>query len=281
MSDTVNLSPDYPQSAAAAEIWAILRETAESQRKFDQRMKEETAQRMEEADKRIQETDKRMQEANQRMEEADRRMKEETDQRMREANQRMEEADRRMKEENELRTREANRRLEEADRLLEETKRIVQETAKQMKETDKRVGELTNRFGELAEHLVAPSIMEKFNALDFTFETVSQNFRIKDSTGNSLAEIDIMLENGDVVMAVEIKAKPLHKDVDDHINRLEVLRRRADARQDRRRFQGAIAGAIMSGEVRNHILKNGFYAIEQTGDTVKITIPEGFKAREW
>ena len=90
-----------------------------------------------------------------------------------------------------------------------------------------------------------------------------------------------MLENGDIVMAVEIKAKPLYKDVDNHINRMEVLRRRADARNDMRKFRGAIAGAIMSDEVRKHILKNGFYVIEQTGDTVKITIPEGFTPREW
>jgi hypothetical protein len=42
-----------------------------------------------------------------------------------------------------------------------------------------------------------------------------------------------------------------------------------------------MAGAIMSGELRNHIIKNGFYAIEQTGDTVKISNPEGFIPRQW
>jgi len=165
--------------------------------------------------------------------------------------------------------------------ILQEVSESQKETAKQMKETDRMVGELSNRFGELAEHLVAPNITEKFNELGFTFENIYQNNRIKDSSGNYLAEIDLVLENGDIVMAVEIKAKPVYKDVDNHIKRMEVLRRRADARNDTRRFRGAIAGAIMSDEVRNHILKNGFYVIEQTGDTVKITIPEGFKPREW
>jgi len=171
--------------------------------------------------------------------------------------------------------------LQEVSESQKDTDRIVKETAKQMKETDRMVGELSNRFGELAEHLVAPNITEKFNELGFTFENIYQNNRIKDSSGNYLAEIDLVLENGDIVMAVEIKAKPLYKDVDKHISRMEVLRRRADARNDTRRFRGAIAGAIMSDEVRKHILKNGFYVIEQTGDTVKITIPEGFTPREW
>ena len=50
---------------------------------------------------------------------------------------------------------------------------------------------------------------------------------------------------------------------------------------DTRKFQGAIVGAIMSDEVRAYIHKTGFYAIEQTGDTVKINIPEEFIARVW
>jgi hypothetical protein len=90
-----------------------------------------------------------------------------------------------------------------------------------------------------------------------------------------------MLENGDIVIAVEVKAKPVPKDIDKHIERLEVLRRRADARNDTRKFQGAIAGAIMTDEVREYTHSAGFYVIEQTGDTVKINIPKDFKPREW
>ena len=137
------------------------------------------------------------------------------------------------------------------------------------------------RFGELAEHLVAPSILEKFRALQFTFEQISQNVKITNAQGQRLAEIDILLENGDTVIAVEVKAKPLQKDVDDHIHRMEVLRQRANGKGDTHKFQGAIAGAIMSDAVRNYAHKKGFYMIKQTGDTVKITIPEGFKPREW
>jgi hypothetical protein len=114
-----------------------------------------------------------------------------------------------------------------------------------MKLTDKKFGDLYNRFGELAEHLVAPNIREKFNALGFSFGEVSKNKEIVDAQGNSVAEIDILLENGDTVMVVEIKAKPKQKEVDEHIKRIEVLRRRADARNDKRTFMGAIAGAIM------------------------------------
>jgi len=161
---------------------------------------------------------------------------------------------------------------------MKETDRRMQETDRRMKETDKKFGDLSNRFGELAEHLVAPSIKEKFNALGFTFKKVSQNIQITNASGSLTAEIDILLENGDTVIAVEVKAKPKQSDIDDHIKRLELLRAEDD---QRKRFHGAIAGAIMSNELRNYILKNGFYPIEQSGDTVKINVPEGFKPRQW
>ena len=164
--------------------------------------------------------------------------------------------------------------------MFQETDRKFQETDRQMKETDRKIGELGNRFGELAEHLVAHGIMEKFNALNFNFENISQNHKITEK-GRFLAEIDILLENGDTVIAVEVKSKPLQKDVDEHVSRMEILRRRADLRQDRRKFQGAIAGAIMNESVRAYAHKTGFYVIEQTGDTVMINIPENFTPRQW
>jgi len=172
--------------------------------------------------------------------------------------------------------------FQETDRRMKETDQRMKETAERMKETDRRIGELGNRFGELAEHLVAPNIMEKFNERGFTFTKIAQDCKmIEPGNPKAVTEVDILLENGDVVIAVEVKAKPKQADVDDHILRLEKLRQAADRRDDKRRYQGAIAGAIMSDAVREYILQMGLYVIEQTGDTVQINIPEGFTAREW
>ena len=180
---------------------------------------------------------------------------------------------------------ETDRKFKETDRKFQETEQLIKEISREnrerSKEMDRRIGDLGNRFGELAEHLVAPNIVEKFNALGFTFEQISQDIKISDGSGHVLAEIDILLENGDTVIAVEVKSKPLERHVDEYIDKMGVLRRRADNRNDTRKFRGAIAGAIMNDGVRNYAHKAGFYVIEQTGDTVKITIPEGFKPREW
>ena len=165
---------------------------------------------------------------------------------------------------------------------MEQLRKSQQETDRIMKEASRIVGRLGNRFGELAEHMVRSSIMEKFNALGFHFtESSEDKLILEPDNPYADTEIDILLENDDAVIAVEVKAKPVHKDVDVHAHRMEILRSRANTRHDTRKYQGAIAGAIMTKEVRNYSHQTGFYVIEQTGDTVKITIPEGFVPRVW
>ncbi|MDR0443296.1 MAG: hypothetical protein LBH44_07820 [Treponema sp.] len=175
-----------------------------------------------------------------------------------------------------------DKRMQENDKLTKEIKEQMKETDRRMQETDRKISRLGNRFGELVEHLVAPGTIEKFNKLGFHFTEQSQDKKIfEPDNPNACTEIDILLENGEIVIAVEVKSKPVKSDVDDHVKRMEVLRRRADQRHDTRKFCGAIAGAVMDDSVRKYALRTGMYVLEQTGDTVEINIPEGFIPREW
>jgi hypothetical protein len=153
-----------------------------------------------------------------------------------------------------------------------------------MKKTDERMGRLGDRFGEMAEHLVAPNIVEKFNALGYHFTEITTGRRkviMDEASGQKIAEIDILLENGESVIGVEVKAKPSGRDVKEHLRRLGILRRHRDKLGDRRKIYGALAGAIMDDSVRNAILKAGMYVITQAGDTMKIDVPEEFIPKAW
>jgi len=173
--------------------------------------------------------------------------------------------------------------FKETDKKFIETDKKFKETREQMKETDRRIGELSNRFGELAEHLVAPGIVDKFNAIGFDFDTITPSGReYKDiKTRQHLAEVDIVLENNDILIAIEVKSKPNNRDVEKHIERMNILRRIADSKNDHRKYLGAIAAAIATTEMRNYAHESGFYVIEQSGDTMKLDIPEGFVPKEW
>ncbi|MDR0764216.1 MAG: DUF3782 domain-containing protein, partial [Synergistaceae bacterium] len=172
--------------------------------------------------------------------ESDRRMREsseETDRKIRESS---EETDRKIKETERL-IQETAQQMRETDRQMKETDRQMKETDRQMKETDRQIGRLGNRFGELAEHLVAPNIAEKFNALGFRFTDISTGLRkiiLDEGSGQKIAEFDILLENGDSTIGVEVKSKPSERDVENHLRRLEILRRHKDKTGDKRHIYG-------------------------------------------
>jgi hypothetical protein len=175
--------------------------------------------------------------------------------------------------------REDQRRTEEHDRWL---KRTFAKSDAQLRETSRIVGDLGNKFGKLSEYLVVPNMLAKFNALGYVFTKAGRNIKLLDSrTKTTLTEIDILLENGDSVVAVEVKSDLTLSYVDQHVERMEKLRRYWDERNDKRKLLGAVAGAIMEERVKAYALKTGFYVIVQSGDTVKIEIPKGFTPGVW
>jgi hypothetical protein len=164
---------------------------------------------------------------------------------------------------------------------MKETDRQMKETDRQMKLTDKRIGELGHRFGEMVEHMVIPNLLTQFEELGFTF-TKANPTKIKDKEHGILAEVDALLENGDKVMAVEIKSKPNTGDIKDHVERMEKLRQYADLHNDKRAYLGAVAGVVFNDNEKSYALKNGFYVIEPSGDTFFITEPKGeYHPHEW
>jgi hypothetical protein len=164
--------------------------------------------------------------------------------------------------------------LKELRESQKETDKQIKETSRQMKETDKRVGELTGRFGETIEHLVLPNLVSKFHKLGFSFTRFSQP-KIADEEQGIFLQIDAFLEDGDKAMAVEVKTKINIGDIDDHIKRMEKLRKYADLRNDKRTYLGGVAAVIFSDSEKNYALEKGLYVIEPSGDTFNIIEPKG------
>ena len=172
-------------------------------------------------------------------------------------------------------------RQKETDEQIKKTERIVKKNSRQM-------GGLHNRFGEMAERLVKPGINKRFNEMGYHFdERAEGNYKIEGENGKVKAEIDLLLQNDDTVMAVEVKATVKMKHIEEHIKQLEILRdhrRKRNERRnviDNRKVEGAIAGAIFDAGVKKATIEAGLYVIEQSGDTMKIDVPDGFVPRRW
>jgi myosin heavy subunit len=175
---------------------------------------------------------------------------------------------------------ETDRKMQETDRKMQETDRQMQETDRRMQETDRKIGRLGLRMGEVVEFLVAPNLREKFTEFGLVFPKVNLGSYVNDRVNNISLEIDVMLENGDKAMLVEAKTKPSTEDVREHIKRLEKMRKYADLHGDKRTFLGAVAGVVVTDNVKKYALKQGFFVIEPSGENFNI-IPPNNKPKEW
>ena len=167
--------------------------------------------------------------------------------------------------------REAER--EEDRKRLEEHKKALEKAVGYM---GKRVGGVSNRLGELTEAMFSGALWELF--ADVGIQVSSQSVRRELRKGKHyIAEIDVFVENGEVAIPVEIKAKPTESDVDDHLVRIAKIRKYLDERNDHRELIGAMAGGIVTDEVMSYAREKGMFVLTLSGDQVTIAaMPDGF-----
>ncbi|MDR0556489.1 MAG: hypothetical protein LBG43_01260 [Treponema sp.] len=167
--------------------------------------------------------------------------------------------------------------------LRDESKETERTITKMNRELNQAIGKPGNRFGELVGRLVSPNLLEKFKALGYAFSKSGPCVKYKGANaGEIFAEIDAPLENGYCALAMEIKADASIEDVKRHVKRMETPRSYADAHNDKRDCLGAMAGGIVGESVKNRALKNGFYALEQSGDTMSVAAaPGAWRPKKW
>jgi len=145
-----------------------------------------------------------------------------------------------------------------------------------IKETQKNIGGLNNSLGSIVEHLLTPGLPKKFKKLGYSFDRIA-TYKFAEGV---YAQIDGMLENGEQAVAVEVKTTLRQADIDDHLVRMEKIRKYADEHGDKRQFMGAMAATITDENTRNCALNKGLFVIEPSGEDVKVTKPKG-EVRVW
>jgi hypothetical protein len=135
--------------------------------------------------------------------------------------------------------------------------------------------------GELIEILIAARLWEKFPA--YNLKRAYQRVPIFDENNRTMTDIDILLSNTDTVIAVEVKRQLDDKrDVDDHLIRMERIRKYPPAEVAGKKMLGAMAGGVVDDDTRRYAYECGFFVLELTGDTVQlIPPPDGFVPKKW
>jgi hypothetical protein len=183
-----------------------------------------------------------------------------------------------------LRQEESLRDLKES--LEESQKKTEKAMRKTMRDLAKNLGGLGNTIGSVTEAMFCAQLCKKFDGLGYTFNTQANRKVFYDERSENrrgvLAEVDSVLENGEYVMLVEIKTKLSIENVDDHLERIDIVRRYMDAHGDERKIVGAAAGGLVPENVLRHAQKNGLFVVVQSGNAAVVAdMPQGLKAREW
>lgn len=154
------------------------------------------------------------------------------------------------------------------------------ETAKQMRRTDKQLGELGNRLGSYMEHLMFPS-MEKVLDAHFKMTVISQRVRSKQASQN--LELDVLgYANGELntAVVVEIKARFTEDSLQQILNTLAQFSAAFPEHADKKLY-GIVAAVDISDNMRQRVLKHGLYLARINEDTFKLTVPRGFKPKNY
>lgn len=144
--------------------------------------------------------------------------------RMEQHNKEIEETDRRMKE-TDRRMKETDRLIKETDLQIKETAQRIKETGLQMKETDRKIKELSTRFGSTTGHIIeglmAPAAFKMLHDAGFNVNRCYKNLKRKSKDPEMAMEIDELLLDDTLAIAVEVKASCDRKDIDDFLKRME------------------------------------------------------------
>ena len=175
---------------------------------------------------------------------------------------------------------ETARQMLETDRKMEETGLQQKETDRQLKELGKQIGGLGEKFGSFTEGLALPS-MSKILSERFGMEVVSPSVRV--SKQGQHMEIDVLAyANSEVNEAyvVEVKSHAREEAIDQLKNILERFRRFFPEHKDKAVY-GILAAVDLSDDLRQRILKAGFYVARIHDQIFELDVPANFKPKAW
>ncbi|MEI6141241.1 MAG: hypothetical protein WCP85_18370 [Mariniphaga sp.] len=179
--------------------------------------------------------------------------------------------------------REFQQRLLESDKSMEKSRMEFEKSLKKSRaDFDKRLGEIAGTLGKFVEEMVRPKILELFSERGIEIHTTFQN--VVGLIGKErYYEIDLLLINKDIAVAVEIKSKLSKDDVDEHLERLGKIQKIQPERINFSgvKLYGAVAGMIIENQADRYAYKNGLYVLRQKGNLVEIVNDEKFVPKEW
>ena len=134
---------------------------------------------------------------------------------------------------------------QETARLMRETRMQMQETDRRMKETDEKYRELATQFtstiGHIAEGIMEPAAVRMFQEAGFNINRYYRNVKSKIKNNQCEMELDLLMLDDTLAIAVEIKTDCRKKDIDHFLRQMPKFKRLFPEYRDKEVFVAVAA----------------------------------------
>jgi hypothetical protein len=173
---------------------------------------------------------------------------------------------------------ETNLKFQETDRKFQDTDRKFQDTDRKIKQVSESIGRLGNKLGDFVEEMVRPAAVRLFRERGIDVHEVHQN--VNSQRGGEGIEIDLLVVNDSDVIAIECKSSLSIDDVNEHLARLEKLKRLLPTYSGRQ-VMGAVTAMVLPDNVAQYAYRQGLFVIAQTGDHIAVRNDPAFRPKVW
>ncbi|TAL44949.1 MAG: hypothetical protein EPN89_13045 [Methylovulum sp.] len=164
---------------------------------------------------------------------------------------------------------------QDTDKRIREMSR---DTDKRIKQVTESIGRLGNKLGDFVEEMVRPAAVRLFRERGIDVHEVHQN--VSANRHGEGIEVDLLVVNDGDVIAIECKSSLSIDDVNEHLKRLEKLKRLLPAYASKQ-VMGAVTGMVIPDNVAQYAYRQGLYVIAQTGDHLAVRNDMSFQAKIW
>ena len=169
--------------------------------------------------------------------------------------------------------------IEKVNRELSiEVEKVNRELSIEVEKINTSVGRLGSKFGYFIEEMLYPAAVRLFKERGIEVHEVHRN--VSAHRNGEGIEVDLLVINDTVAVAIECKSTLGIDDVNEHLERLDKLKRVLPSNANKQ-VMGAVTGMIIPDNVAQYAYKKGLFVIGQTGEQLVVRNDLKFKPKIW
>lgn len=172
---------------------------------------------------------------------------------------------------------ESDRRSRKSERLMKER---AAETERMVKASTISIGALGNRLGDFVEAMVKRGLVRLYPQRGPAVHRTVQNLTRCDNDGQFVAQVVILVVDGDTAIAVECKSKLSIEDVQEHLERMAMFKA-CWPEYAQYKLLGGVAAMVLPDDVGRYAYRQGLFVLAQSGDAVEIRNDAKFVPTVW